>query len=71
MPWFAIVWSSVPVLIVASIVMVTVSFAGTTPFQVTVFVPIVAVAVPPLALAATSVKSAGSTSVNSFPGLSC
>ena len=63
---------SVPVLIIASIEMVTESFAGTTPFQVTVFVPVLAVAVPPLALAPTSVKSAGgSTSVNSFPGLSC
>ena len=56
---------------VASMLMVTESPAGTTPFQVTVLVPVLAVAVPALELAATSVKSVESISVNSLPGLSC
>src|SRR5437870_4792180 len=36
------VWPSVPVLIVASMTIVTESLAGTTPFQVTVLVPVLA-----------------------------
>ena len=68
-PVFAMVWPIVPLLIVAEIEIVTESFAGTIPFQVTVFVLVVAV--PLDAKAETRVRPAGNTSENSFPGLSC
>ena len=58
-------------LMVAVIVIVTVPpLPARLPFQVTVFEPTVATAVPAEALADTSVKLAGRISVNSFPGLS-
>ena len=58
-------------MIVALIVMITVSSPGTTPFHVTVLVPVFATAVPEVAKADVRVNCAGSTSTNSFPGLSC
>ena len=60
-----------PAAIVAVIVIVAVPPSGASePFQVTVFVPTVATAVPDVAFAETSVTPAGRTSVYSFPGLS-
>ena len=56
---------------VAVIVIVTEVLACTTPSQVTVLAPTVAVAVPLVAEAETNISAAGSTSVNSWPGLSC
>lgn len=70
MAWFAIVVPLVPVLTSAWIVMVTLPPPAMAPFHVTVFVPAFATAVPLLAVALTSVSDAGSTSVNSLPGLS-
>ena len=63
-------WPSVPALIVAVMVIVTESEASIRPFQVTVFVPTLAVAVPVVASAETKVRSGDNTSVNSAPGLS-
>src|SRR6185369_4765902 len=57
-------------LIVALMVIVTPAPLATLPFQVTVFAPVLATAVPPLALAETSVSPAGRISVNSLPELS-
>src|SRR4051812_40271761 len=51
-------------------VIVTDASGASEPFQVTVLVAAVAVAVPLVALADTSVSCAGSTSVSSAPGLS-
>ena len=51
------------------IVIVTEAPLARLPFHVTVLVPTVATAVPLEALALTSVRLAGSTSVNSSPGL--
>ena len=70
-PWLVIgMPTAVPSTIVAVIVIVTELFAAIEPLQVTVFVPIVATAVPLVAVADTRASCAGSTSVNSLPGLS-
>ena len=55
--------------IVAVIVIVTEALVARLPFHVTVLVPTVATAVPLDAVALTSVRLAGRTSVNSSPGL--
>jgi len=68
-PWFETV-PVAPGLIVAVIVIVTEPPAGIAPFHVTVLVPTLATAVPLVAVAETSDRADGSTSVNSFPGLS-
>jgi hypothetical protein len=65
-----IVWPPVPRLMTASMVIITVPVPGIEPFQVTVLVPTLASAVPLDADAETRVTCAGSTSVNSSPGLS-
>ena len=60
-----------PGLTVAVMVTVTLPLTGMAPFQVTVFVPTVAVAVPAVAVAVTRVRPAvGSTSNSSLPVLS-
>jgi len=56
--------------IVAVIVTVTEPFPAIVPLQLTVFVPMRAVAVPLVAFAETSTRLEGSTSLNSLPGLS-
>jgi hypothetical protein len=56
---------------IAWMVMVTELPPGMEPFQVTVFVAVVATAVPLLAVAETRVSDDGSTSMSSSPGLSC
>ncbi len=71
MAWFETVCSAVPALTVAWMVTVTEPWAGMLPSQVTVLVATVATAVPEVALALTSVSCEGSTSVSSWPGLSC
>ena len=55
---------------VAVIVIVTDPAAAIVPFHVTVFVPTFGTAVPEVAVAVIRVRLAGSTSVNSSPGLS-
>jgi hypothetical protein len=69
-PWFVTVDTIGAGRIVAVIVMVTDPLAGKLPFQVTVFVPVLATAVPLVADAETRASFAGRTSVNSLPGLS-
>ena len=69
--WLVTVCSAVPVLTVAWMVTVTEPPAGTTPSQVTVLVPTLAVAVPAVAEALTRVSCEGRTSVSSGPVLFC
>ena len=69
-PWLVMVVPGGTAAIVALMVIVTLPAAGTLPFQVTVFVAIVATEVPEVAVALTSVRLADSTSRNSLPGLS-
>ena len=68
-PWLETVCRAVPALMVAWMVMVTEAPAAMLPFQCTVLPPVVAV--PLVAEAPVRVSDAGSTSVNSSPGLSC
>ena len=70
MPWFDTVVPAAAGRMVAVMVIVTVPPAGIVAFQVTVLVAVVATAVPELAEAETSERVEGSTSSNSFPGLS-